>query len=178
MIARRTAAPPALDGRLDDPAWSQTPAYALHRPGPSDAPPSEGGEVRLLWDERRLYVGARLVDSDVVQTCLEDHQHHYRTGDVLELFLKPENPRNATCYWECYVTPAGNRTAFFFATRGAPIEVQCDTGLTVAAAVQGTLNDRSDRDRGWSAVMAVPIADLTSRGAAFGPGAAWRILVG
>ena len=41
----------------------------------------------------------------------------------------------------------------------------------------GTLNNWQDRDRCWTAEMAMSIKDLTARGERFGPDGDWRILV-
>jgi len=43
--------------------------------------------------------------------------------------------------------------------------------------VKGTLNDWKDKDKGWTAEMAVPIADLTRFGDVFGGESKWRILI-
>src|SRR5512134_2810375 len=54
-----------LDGRLDDPAWSgASPATRFTQRVPREGDPaSERTEVRLLYDDGALYVGARLYDS-------------------------------------------------------------------------------------------------------------------
>jgi hypothetical protein len=58
LRAFRTAAPPVIDGRLDDPAWQQAPASrAFTQKAPFEgAPPSEATEVRVLYDDAALYV--------------------------------------------------------------------------------------------------------------------------
>jgi len=78
------------------------------------------------------------------------------------------------------VTPAGKKTTFFFPSKGylgLPSPIKHSSGLTVAAQCDGTLNNWTDRDSGWTAEMAMPVKDLTARGEPFGPGASWRILV-
>lgn len=63
---QRTATPPVIDGRLDDPVWT-TGALIDHfdqaEPVPG-APPSQRTEVRLLYDSRFIYVGVRAFDTD------------------------------------------------------------------------------------------------------------------
>jgi hypothetical protein len=59
LRATRTARPPKIDGRLDDPAWSTaapSDAFTQHYPE-EGAAPSERTEVRVLYDDRNLYVG-------------------------------------------------------------------------------------------------------------------------
>jgi hypothetical protein len=63
--AARLAEPLTLDGRLDDPAWHQaTPVTRFTQRVPREGDPaSESTEVRILYDDGALYVGARLYDS-------------------------------------------------------------------------------------------------------------------
>jgi hypothetical protein len=54
-----------LDGRLDEPAWQAAPVstdFVQQRPQPGD-PATERTEVRVLFDERNLYIGMRMYDS-------------------------------------------------------------------------------------------------------------------
>ena len=59
LSAHRTAQPPAIDGRLDDPAWQEAPAtetFTQKFPDEGHAP-SERTSVRVLYDDEALYVG-------------------------------------------------------------------------------------------------------------------------
>ena len=180
MAATYTATPIVVDGKLDEAVWQTAHVYSLAF---SPAQIAEGktlmepGEVRLAWDDQNLYVAVKYRDSDVVAEGKEDQLHHYKFGDLAELFLKPENE---TWYWELYVTPAGKKTSFWFPGRGrlgleSAYDYTC--GLRVGAQCQGTLNNWQDKDTCWTGEMAMPIKDLTARGERFGPGAAWRIMV-
>lgn len=100
------------------------------------------------------------MDRDVVQEEDSDQQHHYRTGDVVELFLKP---KEAPYYWEFYPTPQGRRTVFFAPSRGrfglpSNLPVSYDGQVRVAASVDGTINDWQSPDVGWCAEISVPLA--------------------
>jgi Domain of unknown function (DUF5916)/Carbohydrate family 9 binding domain-like len=59
LIATRTATPPKIDGRLDDAAWrAAVPSGGFTQHYPEEgAAPSEQTEVRVLYDDRNLYVG-------------------------------------------------------------------------------------------------------------------------
>ena len=59
ISAKRAVKPPKIDGRLDDPAWPAAPvseAFTQHYPD-EGAPPTERTFVRVLYDDRNLYVG-------------------------------------------------------------------------------------------------------------------------
>ena len=172
--------PIAVDGRLDEAVWKDAPAYALglcaDRVTAGDTL-IEGGRVRFAWNEEYLYMAVEFDDSDVVAEGVEDGEHHSNLGDLAELFLWPED---RSWYWELYATPHGRQSSFFFPGPGRmlPSTFGNHVALKIAAQVQGTLNDWSDRDHGWTAEMAVPVEALTARGEAWGPDAAWRVFVG
>lgn len=64
--ARRTATPPTVDGRLDDPAWQTAEALSgfRQREPREGEPATERTEVRILFDADALYLGVWLYDSD------------------------------------------------------------------------------------------------------------------
>ena len=49
--------------------------------------------------------------------------------------------------------------------------------MKVAAKIEGTLNNWEDKDKYWTAEMAIPVKDLTARGDSFGPGSHWVVLL-
>src|SRR2546423_425883 len=55
----------SIDGRLDEAAWARaTPITDFHQQQPNEgAAPSEKTEVRVLFDDHALYVGARMYDA-------------------------------------------------------------------------------------------------------------------
>ncbi len=180
LVAAHAEKPVKFDGRLGDPVWKQAKVYPLALSLDAQAKGQrlqEPGNMRLAWDEKALYLGVDFTDSDVVAEGTKDGQHHYLMGDLAEFFIWPEDQ---PWYWELYVTPKAHQTTFFFPSPGRlglPSHFKQGFRLKTAAHVDGTLNDWSDRDRGWTAEMAVPVKDLTARGEKWGPGSRWRILV-
>jgi hypothetical protein len=68
-FAVRATADIELDGRLDEPVWQTTPLidrFVQQRPR-DGAPASERTEVRILYDDQNLYVGANLFYADPSQ---------------------------------------------------------------------------------------------------------------
>ncbi|MEP7002310.1 MAG: DUF5916 domain-containing protein [bacterium] len=63
---RITGPAPRIDGALDDPAWSLAPMVSdfVQKIPVEGATPSVATQVRLLYDDDALYVGARLLRSD------------------------------------------------------------------------------------------------------------------
>jgi hypothetical protein len=90
-------------------------------------------------------------------------------------------PELQTWYWEFHVTPSALTSSFFFPGRGRLCLPSClgqESEVLVAAHCDGTLNQWQDRDRGWTAEMAVPLSELTMHGESFEPGVRWRVLIG
>ena len=176
---RYAATPVVVDGRLDDSVWGGAPTYALGGmvDGGRRTRLQEGGSARFAWDDKYFYVALESTDSDVVTESDANGLDQFRLGDVGEAFLKPEG---SPWDWELHVTPRGNQTSYFFPSSGRRLP-GCKLSvhrLTVGARIDGTLNDAWDRDRGWTAEMAIPRAMLTEHGNRFGPGSRWRLLVG
>ncbi len=64
--ATRVPVPPVIDGRLEDPAWQKAePAtgFVMYEPH-NDRPASFGTYVRVVYDDRAIYVGAMMKDPD------------------------------------------------------------------------------------------------------------------
>src|SRR5687767_10996468 len=64
--AVRVATAPLLDGRLDDAVWAQAPVlsgFQQHEPFDGRSA-TERTEVRIVFDDQALYIGARMHDSD------------------------------------------------------------------------------------------------------------------
>src|SRR5262245_37087687 len=51
-----------VDGHLDEPVWNTVPAVSdfIQKNPVEGAPPSDTTEIRFLFDDRSLYVGARM----------------------------------------------------------------------------------------------------------------------
>ncbi|HEX8904448.1 MAG TPA: DUF5916 domain-containing protein [Longimicrobiaceae bacterium] len=57
--------PVTLDGRLDEPAWQAAPpagGFIQQRPN-EGAPPTDSTEVRFLYDDEAIYIGARMFNA-------------------------------------------------------------------------------------------------------------------
>ncbi|NOZ08459.1 MAG: carbohydrate binding family 9 domain-containing protein [FCB group bacterium] len=62
----RTATPPVIDGILTDKVWSlAVPLSDFLQEDPDNlAPPTEATEVRMLYDDKYIYIGVRMFDSE------------------------------------------------------------------------------------------------------------------
>jgi hypothetical protein len=94
--AVRAQAPVTVDGRLDDEAWTSVPAFSdfTQRDPEEGQPASERTELRLLYDDDALYVGARLDDGEpdriVVRLSRRDESAE---ADRFSIYLDPRRDR-------------------------------------------------------------------------------------
>ncbi|MEN6519828.1 MAG: carbohydrate-binding family 9-like protein [Armatimonadota bacterium] len=166
--------PPIIDGRLDDDAWSHSEAVnlVLSEDGASASKPTR---VKLCWDNDHLYLAFDCTDQDIWGTMFNRDDLIWNE-EVVEAFLSPDG--DLTHYYELNVSPRNVvfDTEISALTDDPPVfkgRKEWDiTGLKTAVAVDGTLDDRNDIDRGWSIEIAVPFASLGRKTPK--PGEKWR----
>lgn len=84
----RTQAPPRIDGHLDEPEWQSAPLdtqFTQNFPNASQ-PPSQVTELRLLYDNRALYVGVRAHDKNPT-AIVEQLTRRDRANDADQIMI-------------------------------------------------------------------------------------------
>jgi hypothetical protein len=153
---KRTKTPPKVDGDLSDPVWKQATPVTLVTS--FDGHPGTAKTVaRLVYDDRYLYVAFDCDDPDVWGTMYKRDDSIY-TQDAVEIFLDAN--ADLKTYNELEVSP--NNTIFdaYFPARREGMDLSWDSQMTSAVKVNGTLNNASDTDHGWSVEMRIPFAQL------------------
>jgi len=181
LIVHHTTSPITLDAKIDGPAWTNATQVQFDIPGEYQKlgqTMEEPGTARLLWDDRRLYIGFQFVDSDLVALGHEDDEEHHTLGDVAEVFLKPTDQ---PWYWEFHVTPGGHASTYWHPGRGR-FGLREDHHVRprffdFIVSLQGTLNDWRDRDKGWTAEVAIPFDKLDRYNERSKPKENWTILL-
>src|SRR5258707_11075522 len=155
----RGSSPIRIDGRLDDAAWRKAPwtAAFVDIEGAAKPRPRFQTRVKMLWDDRFFYVAAELEEPHVWGTLTEHDSVIFRDNDF-EVFLNPSGDgRN---YFEFEINALNTGWDLFLPKpyrEGGKADNNWDIpGLRTALAIDGTLNDPSDRDRGWSVEIAMP----------------------
>jgi cellulose/xylan binding protein with CBM9 domain len=179
-VCHRATSAIAVDGKLDDAAWKNaewTSDFVDVR-GKQWPAPSLRTRCKLLWDDTNLYIAAEMEDPDVWGTMTGKGQHLYFENNF-EVFLDWQH--NARDYWELEMNPL-NTTWTLQLNKPLPqgghaIPGKELVGLKTGVDVQGTVNDPSDRDRGWTAEIAIPFSSLASDGHVPKDGEHWRMLL-
>ncbi|MDE2755112.1 MAG: carbohydrate-binding family 9-like protein [Acidobacteriota bacterium] len=169
-----TGDPIEIDGRPDEAAWEQAPEIPLRFDGVGNPVSPTRASARFLWDGKELFVAMTAQDRDVGST-LTGRDARLWEEDVLELFIKPLE--SSPLYYEFEFSPSNQIFDAYFVKRGAPLDeaTAWNSGLRVAVAVDGTLNNPEDDDRGWSLELALPLAELHHAGNSVPqPGEVWK----
>jgi Carbohydrate family 9 binding domain-like len=171
---RKVIKAPVIDGKLDDPAWSEAEVID-HFPGfwsRTDTGP--GTRARLVWDDDAFYFSATMTDAEIRASGTKRNDRLW-LGDVFEIFLKPSVDRPE--YYEFQVNPRSAILELPFPKRGfdfAALAAGPPMGLQAVAVVDGTLDHPADRDRGWSVEGRIPWSAFAPTGGRPEPGADWR----
>lgn len=135
--------------------------------GDAKPPPRLKTRAKMGWDEHCLYVAAELEEPNVwgTLTARDSVLHHQNN---FEVFIDPD--ADGARYHELQVNALNTVFDLLLVRRyrdGGPARIDWNMpGVRTAVHVDGTVNDPSDVDRGWSVEIAIPWKDLTARGGA------------
>ncbi len=160
-VCLKTESAPVIDGSLADMCWQKAPFSDAFCDisGEGFPEPYRKTQVKMLWDDDFLYIGAEL-EEPFLQGSITGRDEIVWKDNDFEVFLDPDGDgRN---YYELEINSLG--TVFDLFLEGpyrCPerpyIMFQWDCpGLVAAVKVHGTLNDDSDVDSGWTVEMAIP----------------------
>ncbi len=171
----------AIDGELNDSAWSQAPWTNLFVDieGKLKPNPHFPTRVKMLWDSVYLYVGANLEEPDVWGTLTQRDAVIYHDNDF-ELFIDPDMDTHQ--YYELELNALNTVWDLLlikpYRDGGPAVNAWDIQGLKSAVAVHGTLNRPGDVDSGWSVEIALPwavLAECAHRPSPPRNGDQWRI---
>ena len=180
-VCYRTDAPVRVDGKLDDDAWKAVPWTHdfVDIEGNSKPPPRFRTQAKMLWDVDNFYIAALMEEPHVWGTLTKHDAVIFHDNDF-EVFIDPNGDNHE--YYEFEIN-ALNTGWDLFLPRPYKDGGRADNGweipgLQSAIAIAGTLNDPSDRDRGWSVEIAIPwnaLRDFAHRPAPPRDGDQWRV---
>lgn len=164
---RRTPQPPTIDGRLNDKAWNRanTIDKLVDIVGKDTPTPRQQTSIRMLYDDQYLYVGATLQEDYLRASVTKRDDIVWRDNDF-EVFLNPYG--DGKMYYELEINALGTLLDLLmdrpYCQGGSFYTGWNCPGLQYAVHYDGSLNDSSDVDQGWSVEMAIPFAALQKGG--------------
>jgi len=177
----RALGPISIDGVIGEAAWerAQWTAPFVDIEGSAKPAPRFVTRAKMLWDSTFFYVAAEMEEPDVWATLTDRDAVIFHDNDF-EVFIDPDGDTHE--YYELEVNALGTEWDLLllkpYRDGGPAVDSWDIQGLETAVAVDGTLNDPSDVDVGWSIEIAIPWAVLEEcahRSAPPRPGDRWRV---
>jgi Carbohydrate family 9 binding domain-like len=163
-IVTHTATPPVIDGDVNDAVWQQVPWTDDFKDIEGDLKPNPPlrTKVKMLWDDSCLYIAAQIYDPAVWATLKHHDDIVYHDNDF-EVFIDPNKTGHQ--YFEIECNALNTIFDLFlnkpYRNNGNAMIGWNSEGLRSAVKIQGTLNDPSDIDQGWTLEMTVPFKSIS-----------------
>lgn len=183
-VCNRAVLPPQIDGRLDKPFWDAAEwseefediEWNSVRPAPYHKT-----QMKMLWDDEALYIGAYLWEDKIWGTLTERDCVIFNDNDF-EVFIDPDGDTHKyfefemnalNTVWDLLlVKPYRDENMTVFNS----LDIQ---GLETAVHIDGVINDPSkmSENKGWSVEIKMPWKTLIegAKSQKPVPGAYWRI---
>lgn len=180
-VCYQAAGPITIDGRLDEPSWREVPWTDdfVDIEGDAKPRPRFRTRVKMLWDHQYFYVGVEMEEPHVWGTLTEHDSVIYHDNDF-EVFLDPDGDNHE--YYEFEINALNTGWDLFlnkpYRDGGSMLNEWEIPGLKTAVHLDGTLNDPSDLDKGWSVEIAFPwkvLAEYAHRPTPPRDGDQWRV---
>ncbi len=159
-VCYKTTSPVLIDGKLNDAAWSRvewTESF-VDIEGRLKPDPYFDTKAKMAWDENYFYFCAQMEDPHVWATITERDAVIYKDNDF-EIFLDPDGDTHN--YYELEVNAFETEWDLlilkpYHDADKVVIDSWDIPGLISKVYVDGTINNPSDRDKGWSVEIAIP----------------------
>lgn len=170
-----------MDGKLNEKEWNLVDwtATFVDIEGNKKPLPYHDTKVKMLWDDNYLYIAAQLDEPHLWATYTERESVIFHENNF-EVFIDPNGDTHN--YYEYEVNALGTEWDLMmtkpYRYNGLPISAWDMAGLKTGIDLQGTLNDPSDIDTGWTVEMAIPwetIKEAATRDPGPIAGEQWRI---
>lgn len=179
-IATFSNTAPVVDGNIDETAWQNVAWTEDFKDIEGDGKPTPTWNTRakMTWTAEGLYIAAELLEPHV-WAYLNNHDDIVFYDNDFEVFIDPDNDTHR--YYEIEVNAVNTIFDLFmpkpYRNNSGAMFAYNTPGMKTAVSVQGTLNNPSDIDKGWTVEMFIPFLAVTMSNVAKVPtdGEFWRI---
>ncbi len=157
-----------IDGKLSEPCWAHsatTGEFVNAGSGTRDVGLDVGGRAYLLWTSEALYIAFIVRDTDIKGDFEKGAvDPHLWTENTTETMIDPDGDGDNRDYYEIQIGPQNlvfdSRFDDYNQPRSLPAgpfgHQDWTAHATTAVALNGTLNNSSDRDQGYTVEAKVP----------------------
>ncbi len=178
----KASQPIIIDGKANDNDWSKAKAYPLsYVYKVKKTSDKQSSSVKMLWDNNHIYFFFQAEDKFLTsKETKRDGMPFY--DDCFEVFLMPSpSPIELHYGFEVNLNKTGNDFIYLNDFhQGSFVSLKSySPKYTVATAMEGSLNDNSDVDIGWSMELAIPIKAFhtVSKFSPLKQGSTWNIMI-
>ncbi len=157
--APRTDEPVTIDGRLSE--WNAAARVTFEEHSERSEEDRNATEVYAMWNDRFLYLAFRVRDTNLQADITKRDANVYR-DDGIEFLIDPNLDQTRT-YLPDDICVHINLLRTVLDDRGTPsgrYDSSWDSDVQSAFVLEGTLNDASDEDVGYTVEVALPWKDL------------------
>lgn len=180
-VCYRTDEPVVIDGKIDGKEWENAPwtEYFKDIEGyRRELEPRYKTRAKMMWDDKYIYFAAYLEEPHVWATLTERESVIFRDNDF-EIFFDPNGDTHHYMEFEmnAFATEWDLMLTRPYRDKGCRVLDNWNmNGVKSAVHVDGTINDGSDIDKGWSVEIAIPLdALIEPDGVKPASGAQWRV---
>lgn len=162
-IAYRCNTPLKIDGILDEDIWKNAPwsSAFVDIEGRDMPKPEFETNIKMLWDEKCLYIGARLYDNHIWATLTKRESVIFEDNDF-EIFIDPDGDTHE--YMELEINAFGTEWDLFmnkpYRDGGYADNNWNFSGIKSAVKVYGKINRTTGKDSCWTVEIALPWKSL------------------
>ncbi|NGP88366.1 carbohydrate-binding family 9-like protein [Aliifodinibius halophilus] len=162
-VAPKVSSSLAVDGHLNEKGWQKaawTDRFVDIEGGEAPKPRYQT-RVKMLWDDTYLYIAAQMEEPHVWATLKKRDAVIFHDNNF-EVFVDPDGDTHQ--YYELEVNALGTFWDLMltepYRTGGKAIDSWDMRNLEIGIDIQGTLNNPTDTDSGWTVELAIPWKDL------------------
>ena len=164
-----------LDGKMTEPLWKRAKWTAYWTSPDGRGRPVPKSRAKFVWDDTYLYIGVHSEDHDVWGTLTERDSNTWEQ-EVIEVFIDADGDKKD--YLELQVSPANVVFDAKFKRHRSDLKVARGwnmKGWQTAVFVDGTLNKRDDKDRGYTVEMMIPVSEVPGARTPLKARDSWRV---
>lgn len=159
-VCYRAATTIYVDGKLDDADWQKAPWTNLFVDieGDKKPAPAFASRAKMLWDDQYFYVAAEMEEPHVWGTLRQRDTVIFYDNDF-EVFIDPD--WDSHNYYEFEMNALNTVWDLLllkpYRDGANPVDSWDIVGLKTAVHIDGTINNPTDTDKGWTVEIAFPM---------------------
>ena len=164
-VAHNTIENIKIDGKMNESSWQKTAWSSNFINIEGDKKPTYETKFKMLWDDANIYFFVKLKEPHVWATLKQKDTIIFYNNDF-EIFFDPDGDTHnyyefemnaLNTIWDLYLSKP-------YRNNGYIMDGWDFKGLKSAVQVQGTLNNSTDIDEGWTIEIAIPWSFTTAPG--------------